>query len=133
MPSSISELMLFRMNLLKDYIQTPKTRAEQNQRREEIANLVNIAPATVKSYYLYGQGPMEKWDIITSHITKVEQETVIDLYTCRPYLAEELEKLPRSKATLLSYISQLSDAEIKLLNGVIELCLKANKIGNGSN
>lgn len=110
-------------------IQSPQTRNEQNKRRKEIADLVDISPATLKSYYLYGQGPVDKWDAITSHITKVDQDTVVLLYQSHPYLSDQLEKLPDELATLLALVGKLSPSEIKLINGIINMCIEANKIG----
>ena len=124
-----SLLMRYRMKLLQNYVKSPKrNREEQNKRKEKIAKIAKVSTKTLKSMYLNGQGLPEKWDRITECITEVNQKMIIKLLESSTYL-KKIKDIPKEKVKLLKNIDKLSSSELSLLNEIIEIALKANKLG----
>ena len=116
------------MKILKDYIQSPTTRAEQNKRKERVAKLLGVSTKSLKAMYLYGQGYLKNWDRITAYIIGVDQKIMVKFLKYPLYL-EKIKDMPKSKQKLYDNIEKLSQEEISFINRIIDLAIKTNKLG----
>jgi hypothetical protein len=122
-----SPLKLFFMHSIRTWCDEPKSRAGKTSRKKELAKILQKDVQTLKNMYLYGQGPFDHWFKAMDHIGLLKQETIIKMYTSYPYLENKLNSLSEEELKFLKYIKELSQAELFLINRLIETGLKVNR------
>tara|TARA_Y100000590_G_scaffold430890_1_gene545066 strand:+ start:11984 stop:12409 length:426 start_codon:yes stop_codon:yes gene_type:complete len=123
-----SSLLLFMMETMREYLQGAELSREQRlQRRKKLASHIKKGEGTLKNMYLYGQGHPESWFAVMDFIHSTQQSDVIQLYTSHSYMLEKLSELSVEQKRMHSFAAKMSEQELKLVNDLIEIGLKANR------
>lgn len=115
------------MNALKSWCNEPKARTEKTNRKKEIARILQKDIQTLKNMYLYGQGSLDHWFRAMDHISHLKQETIIQMYDSYELIENKLSAFSEEELRLHSYMKELSEAELALINKLIETGLKVNR------
>jgi hypothetical protein len=123
----LSPIKTFFMDSLKSWCHEPKTREEKTNRKKEIARILQKDIQTLKNMYLYGQGSLDHWFRAMDHISHLKQETIIQMYDSYELIENKLSAFSEEELKLHSYMKELSEAELSLINKLIETGLKVNR------
>lgn len=123
----LSPIKTFFMNALKSWCNEPKARTEKTNRKKEIARILQKDIQTLKNMYLYGQGSLDHWFRAMDHISHLKQETIIQMYDSYELIENKLSAFSEEELRLHSYMKELSEAELALINKLIETGLKVNR------
>ncbi len=123
----LSAIRIFFMNKLKAWCNEPSTRESKTARKKEIAKILEKDVQTLKNMYLYGQGSLDDWFKAMDYINALKQETIIQLYDSYPYIENKLNSLSQEELKLHRHVSEMSEAELALINKLIDAGLKVNK------
>ncbi len=123
----LSAIRIFFMKKLKAWCNEPSTRESKTARKKEIAKILEKDVQTLKNMYLYGQGSLDDWFKAMDYINALKQETIIQLYDSYPYIENKLNSLSQEELKLHRHVSEMSEAELALINKLIDAGLKVNK------
>lgn len=115
------------MNALKSWCHEPKTRKEKTDRKKEIAKILQKDVQTLKNMYLYGQGSLDHWFRAMDHISHLKQDTIIKMYDHFELIENKISSFSEEELKLHRYMKELSQAELELINKLIETGLKVNR------
>ncbi len=116
------------MNALRSWCNEPKSRTEKTSRKQEIARVLQKDIQTLKNMYLYGQGSLDHWFRAMDHISHLKQETIIQMYDSYELIENKLNSFSEEELKLHRYMKELSEAELALVNSLIETGLKVNRL-----
>ena len=123
----LSAIRIFFMKKLKAWFDEPGNRAGKTARKTELAQILHKDIQTLKNMYLYGQGSLDDWFKAMDYICVLKQDKIIQLYDSYPYIEEKLSSLSSEQLKLHRHANEMSDAELTLVNKLIEAGLKINK------
>jgi hypothetical protein len=124
----LSPIKMFFMNALRSWCNEPKSRTEKTSRKQEIARVLQKDIQTLKNMYLYGQGSLDHWFRAMDHISHLKQETIIQMYDSYELIENKLNSFSEEELKLHRYMKELSEAELALVNSLIETGLKVNRL-----
>jgi len=123
----LSPIKTFFMNALKSWCHEPKTRKEKTDRKKELAKILQKDVQTLKNMYLYGQGSLDHWFRAMDHISSLKQETIIQIYDNYELIENKLSSFSEEEMKLHRYMKELSEAELALINKLIETGISINR------
>lgn len=115
------------MKKLKAWFDEPGTRTGKTARKNELSKVLRKDVQTLKNMYLYGQGSLDDWFKAMDYICLLKQDTIIQLYDSYPFIEEKLSSLSPEQLKLHRHANEMTEAELSLVNKLIEAGLKINK------